>query len=341
MSTETHGEGNIAAPAMASAPPEEKNQAPIYPVLSQPGQQPQYQQYQQQQPQQVIYSQPQQPQQQQIYANAQPQQVIYSEPNESKQLDSDITNTFTTLIELLNNKKTQILNECLTANNEQRKDILNQLQALSNNINSIIINPNIKPKPKPQPQQQQQIVVIQQQPSANIKYITDTWNTQISHHHLLYNTQNNSVCRSGKRGEWLNCYGNQIIMKGQYKKWEVKIIPKFKPKKTKDHIADVVIGVVNAKKISDRAGGFWLGPQLGYAYYGYSGKKFHTNRKGKAYSDKFNINDTISVEINMKDFELHYYVNGKHKGKAFPIDARLEYCFAAALCSPDYDLQIC
>jgi len=337
--TSVASEAAPSAPSAPSAPPESDN-PPSYPVLSQPGSnQPVIQQYQPQQPQQAIYGQP----QQQQYGNSQQpqQQIIYQQPpDESKQLDTEINTAFNSVIQILNNKKASILTECSSINTNigQKKDILQQLQHIINGINEVKINPNIQPI-----QQQQSVIVVQQQPMVqqNIKYISDTWNTSIAHPKLVFNQNTHSVYRNGKRGEWVNCFGNQVISKGQYKKWEIKILPKFKPKKQKDHIADVVIGVVDSKKVSNRAGGFWLGPLLGYGYYGYNGKKFHTNKKGKAYSNKFNINDTLSIEVNMQDFILNFYVNGQFKGKAYHIDARLSYVLAVALSTPDYEVQIC
>lgn len=344
-------EGSVTAGGLqASAPPESS----IYPVLSQPGggAQPMQSQYQPQQIQQQQYQQIQQPQSQSMPA----QQAMYANPQqiESQQLYNDISIKFDQVINKLTDTKTSILTQCQTANNEQKKDILEQLQHIFNGIDEVKIDPNIKPKkveappqiqqqiqPQIQQQVQPQIVVVQQQPiQQNIKYISDTWNTKIANNLLQFNLNNNSVTRIGKRGEWLNAFGNQIVTKGQYKRWEVKIIPKFVAKKQKDYIADVVIGIVNCQKLNNTFGGFWLGPMLGYGYYGYNGKKFHTKRQGKNYAAKFNINDQISIEVNMQQFEMGFYVNNVYQGKAFPIDARLSYCLAVSLCSPDYDIQI-
>ena len=339
-------ESGPSAPSAPSAPPEEATS--IYPVLSpQPGQGQQIAaQYQPQQPQQQIYGQP------PIYAQSQPQQN-----DESKQLENDIAVKFDSVIQKLTNKKNLILQECQSANIEQKRDILESLQHLINGIDEIKIDPNIKPKVVPQqlPQQQQlqqqqlqqqqasqKVIIVQQQPQIkqNIKYISDTWNTGISNNLIIFNINNNSATRSGKRGEWVNCFGNQSVTKGQYKKWEVKIIPKKQIKKAKDGIADVVIGIIDIKKITAKSGGFWLGPSLGYGYYGWNGKKFHTQKKGKNYGGKYSVNDKIGVEINMQRYDLGFYINDVYQGRAFNIDARLSYCLAVALSTPDYDIQI-
>jgi len=368
-----HGEGM----ATASAPPEMDAPPPsygAYPVLHQQQQSPHapvQAQYQPMQPQQVVYGQP--PPQQQ-YAPPQPQQQYapqhayansqqLQEQKENQQLDAEISNKFDELIKAVNDRKSAILAQCQTANSEQKKDLLDSLRRVLEGVGEVKINPNIKPKvpsqPPPQvyPQHVQQgsspNVIVMQQPmqqqvvQQKVVYISDTWNTQIAHPNLAFDTTQNTVYNRGT-GDWLNAFGNQVIQKGQYKKWTVKILPRTQPKNAKEERAcEVVVGVVDAKKVSNRQGGFWLGPMLGYGYYGFSGKKFHTKKRGTNYGRKYGANDTISVEINMQNFDLMFWAQAPNanqtvcQGKAFPVDARNSYVLAVALNSPDWTVKIC
>eukprot|EP01084_Bolivina_argentea_P136483 240362_1 len=270
--------------------PPQQQQQPQQVIYGQPPQQ-------QQQPQQVIYGQP--PQQQQgqqnvVYANSQqPQQVIYGQQqDDSKQLELELNDKFIFSIKLLNDKKDLISKSLNNTNSEQKKDLIAQLTNLINTVNTIKINKNIKPRPQPQaqpqaqpqiiyaqqpPPQQQQVIIQQMQP--NIKVVNDTW--QILNNEIVLNQQLNSVHRNGK-GQWLSTFGQQTINKGQYKKWEIKIIPKIIVRNAKQGIADIVIGIADSKlvkQIGSKKGSFWLRPFYGYGFYGFNGKKFHINKK--------------------------------------------------------------
>ena len=59
------------------------------------------------------------------------------------------------------------------------------------------------------------------------------------------------------------------------------------------------------------------------------------------YGSKFNIYDEISIELNMDQRTLGFYVNNVYQGKAVDgIDASKSYCLAISLHSPNYDIQI-
>merc|ERR1712083_115831 len=95
--------------------------------------------------------------------------------------------------------------------------------------------------------------------------------------------------------------GTNIVAKGQYKRWELKILP---IKKSLNKTAKIMIGVVDVDTLSEREKGnaieseFWFLPRFGYAIEGQTGKKYHIDHKGKAYTSKWKVGDTITVELN-------------------------------------------
>ena len=118
-------------------------------------------------------------------------------------------------------------------------------------------------------------------------------------------------------------------------------------------IADVMIGICDAKtvrnytkdtKYNNYEGAFWTEPYFGYAYYGVNGKKYHRHKKRggkKQYGKKFEVGDTVTVELDMYRQELSFFVNERNMGMAYRVDERKEYVLAVALRSDSYDIQIC
>ena len=87
-------------------------------------------------------------------------------------------------------------------------------------------------------------------------------------------------------------------------------------------------------------------PYYGYGYVGNSGKivDFINNNKGKIYSNKYFINDIITIELIMNNNKnnLHFYTNDISNGIAYyDINDTRNYVLAVSLCNDDYDIQIC
>merc|ERR1712228_30169 len=167
-------------------------------------------------------------------------------------------------------------------------------------------------------------------------------------------TLNNTIYlkpRNKKNHNWISFFGTQIVTKGQYKRWELKILP---IKKSLNKTAKVMIGVVDVDTLNERERGssiqseFWTsaGHKFGYSVCGQTGKKYHIDLKGRAYRKQWKVGDTINVELNRTSnrFIMHndmsFYTNQKVDGMAFTVDIDRNYVLAVALCDQHCAIQI-
>ena len=173
--------------------------------------------------------------------------------------------------------------------------------------------------------------------------LTDCWEYIICNHNTIR-------LKNHRKKEWISCFGTLIVTKGQYKRWQIKILPINKGKK--GGIAKVMIGVCSIESLRDSERGnalnseFWKGPYFGYAFDGEKGKKYHNSSVGIQYSNKYRIGDTITVELNrtsnryIMHNDLKFYTNEKVNGQAFTVDHERNYVLAVGICSDKYDIQI-
>ena len=155
--------------------------------------------------------------------------------------------------------------------------------------------------------------------------------------------------RNKKNKEWISFFGTNIVTKGQYKRWELRILP---IKKSLNKTAKVMIGVVDVDTLNERERGcaiqseFWFTPKFGYSVCGQTGKKFHIDQKGRAYTNKWKVGDTITVELNrtsnrfIMHNDLNYFSNQRVDGMAFTVDIDRNYVLAVALCDQHCAIQI-
>eukprot|EP01083_Nonionella_stella_P064138 166906_1 len=183
--------------------------------------------------------------------------------------------------------------------------------------------------------------------------ISDCWNS--------YNPQKFGLNESPEKSHtihrysninsgWMSVFGTQLVAKGDYKKWRLKIYPRHNTiKQRQSPFADLVIGVADArtirsdnKRYNDYKGPFWREPFVGYGYHGLDGKKFHEKRKGKVHGQKFKVGDIITVELDLIQCnELKFYVNDTPNAHvSFHVDVKRQYVLALALCDDNYDVQI-
>ena len=124
-------------------------------------------------------------------------------------------------------------------------------------------------------------------------------------------------------------------------------------KRVNNKTAKVMIGIIDIDSIqlNQRGkvieGNFCLLPYFGYGFNGINGKKYHIDKTGKSYSNRYKIGDVIIVELNrtqndyIKHNELKFYTNDKVNGMAFNIDNDRNYVLAVSLYDDKYDIQIC
>ena len=127
-----------------------------------------------------------------------------------------------------------------------------------------------------------------------------------------------------------------------------------------------------------KAVGFWTKGYEGFGFYGWNGKIFHKQKRGKAYGNAYNVKNIIGVELDMglkleegmnddgkngkkkkskaksntaknvkngvmiaSGATITFYVNDKDIGIAFyDIDISKEYVLSVALNSNNYILQL-
>eukprot|EP00483_Globobulimina_turgida_P011176 UN11197 len=177
--------------------------------------------------------------------------------------------------------------------------------------------------------------------------------------HTIHRISKHSKTKQKKKNnDWMSVFGTHIIRKGDCKQWKLKIYPR---NDSINHIiehqafqvSDIVVGIVDAQtvridanknksdKYNNYDGAFWTVPYFGYGYYGFNGKKFHNQRRGKQYGNKFKIGDTVTIYLDLQCNELKFYVNGIDNGLAFNVDGNRNYVLALSLSDDNYDVQIC
>eukprot|EP00483_Globobulimina_turgida_P006054 UN06064 len=190
--------------------------------------------------------------------------------------------------------------------------------------------------------------------------LTDCWDIENQNYnkHIWCNYHTIRLKQRYKNNnKWISCFGTKIVTKGEYKRWQIKILPSnFESDNDKRYIkkggtAKVMIGVVDIDSVSERQRGtalnsqFWMSPHFGYAFCGENGKKYH-NSTGETFSKKYKIGDTISIELNrtsnrhIMHNDLRFYTNSNVDGLAFTVDHERNYVLAVAVCSEKYDIQI-
>eukprot|EP01084_Bolivina_argentea_P011913 22306_1 len=135
--------------------------------------------------------------------------------------------------------------------------------------------------------------------------------------HTIHRISKHCKQSNSNINNWLSVFGTQIIRKGDYKIWKLKIYPRndtinYIINNKSFPIADIVIGIVDIDTINKQSkyynynGGFWTEPFFGYGYYGYNGKKFHNERRGKQYNNnnKYKVGDTITIELDLQCNQL-------------------------------------
>ncbi len=191
--------------------------------------------------------------------------------------------------------------------------------------------------------------------------LSDAWDIQpdVSNRFIWCNDNSIRLKQRDKNNkEWISCFGTKIVTKGEYKRWQIKILPRncesdINKKRyiNKRGTAKVMIGVVDIESLREKQRGiainsqFWMFPHFGYAFCGENGKKYHKSN-GETFSSKYKIGDVITVELNRKSNrhimhnDLRFYTNSKVDGLAFTVDHERNYVLAVALCSEKYDIQI-
>merc|ERR1719245_460259 len=185
--------------------------------------------------------------------------------------------------------------------------------------------------------------------------ITDMWdihNPSLDAYISFSKSLSNTVYlkpRDKKNKKWISFFGTNIISKGQYKRWNLKLLP---IKKSINKTAKVMIGVVDVDTLNEREKGnaiqseFWFTPKFGYSVCGQTGKKYHINEEGCAYTNKWKVGDTITVELNrtsnrfIMHNDLNFFCNQKVEGMSFTVDIDRNYVLAVSLCDNHCAIQI-
>jgi len=156
----------------------------------------------------------------------------------------------------------------------------------------------------------------------------------------------------GKNKEWISFFGTKIVSKGEYKRWDLKLLANKNRNGFNNKTVKVMIGVIDVNTLNERERGnaipceFWNMPKFGYCVCGQTGKKYHIEKKGNAYTSKWKIGDTITVELNrtsnrfIMHNDLKYFTNQRVDGMAFTVDIDRNYVLAVALCDEYCAVQI-
>jgi hypothetical protein len=199
--------------------------------------------------------------------------------------------------------------------------------------------------------------------STTINQLSDCWdienpasNPYIIFNNNLSNTISVKTDSNTNRAQWISVFGTKIVTKGEYKRWQIKILPNTdipnNVSRNTNKAVKCMIGVVDIDSISAGERGnaiqsaFWLLPRIGYCFGGEKGRKYHIDKKGKSYGHKYKVGDTVTVELNRTNNrfimhnDLRFYTNENVNGLAFNVDNDRNYVLAVALCGDKYHLQI-
>jgi len=107
--------------------------------------------------------------------------------------------------------------------------------------------------------------------------LTDCWDIteQNDNEYIICNHNTIRLKQTRNKKEWISCFGTLIVTKGQYKRWQIKILPINKGKK--GGIAKVMIGVCSIESLRDSERG---------------------NALNSEFWNKYKIGDTVTVGLN-------------------------------------------
>ena len=176
-------------------------------------------------------------------------------------------------------------------------------------------------------------------------YIKDKWDKKLKSKHIILS--NNDTCIYFKRGHeasWQTIFGEKICKTG-ITEWRLKII---KIDIDSGNLWNIIIGVVDcssistwsvvldvgAKDFTDISNNYAFigGAKIKYKYGQHWFDVLNPNNKQNIYGEKFaNVNDEISVILDLNNYTISYKINGNDYGIAFNVEPQ-DYRLAISIC---------